>query len=90
MDRWQHFSQLALSKVSDGLLCPTVRVQVRPVHTILLHTLTHSHTHTHTHTHTQSTLEQLSHSCDEFLIHGVDVEGMQLGIDDALVETLGR
>jgi len=45
---------------------------------------------THTHTHTQSTLEQLARSCDEFLVHGVDVEGMQLGIDDALVETLGR
>mmetsp|Transcript_2641 Transcript_2641/g.6100 ORF Transcript_2641/g.6100 Transcript_2641/m.6100 type:complete len:329 (-) Transcript_2641:233-1219(-) len=50
-DRWQHFSQLALS---------------------------------------ESTLEQLARSCDEFLVHGVDVEGMQLGIDDALVETLGR
>lgn len=38
----------------------------------------------------QATLAQLSQSCDEFLVHGVDVEGMQLGIDDALVETLGR
>lgn len=35
------------------------------------------------------TLESLASSCDEFLVHGVDVEGMQLGIDDKLVETLG-
>jgi phosphoribosylformimino-5-aminoimidazole carboxamide ribotide isomerase len=32
----------------------------------------------------------LAASCDEFLVHGVDVEGMQLGIDDELVELLGR
>jgi len=38
----------------------------------------------------QRTLEQLAGSCDEFLVHGVDVEGMQLGIDDELVELLGR
>jgi hypothetical protein len=31
----------------------------------------------------------LADSCDEFLVHGVDVEGMQLGIDDELVEALG-
>jgi phosphoribosylformimino-5-aminoimidazole carboxamide ribonucleotide (ProFAR) isomerase len=59
---------------------------------IYTHTFAHACTHKykHTHTHTQSTLEQLARSCDEFLVHGVDVEGMQLGIDDALVETLGR
>ena len=38
----------------------------------------------------ESSLAALSESCDEFLIHGVDVEGMQLGIDDELVELLGR
>lgn len=37
----------------------------------------------------QQTLEKLAGSCDEFLVHGVDVEGMQLGIDDELVELLG-
>eukprot|EP00889_Picochlorum_renovo_P008816 jgi/Picre1/35846/NNA_003306.t1 len=29
-------------------------------------------------------------SCDEFLVHGVDVEGKKLGIDDDLVELLGK
>lgn len=38
----------------------------------------------------EATLAKLADSCDEFLVHGVDVEGMQLGIDDALVELLGR
>jgi phosphoribosylformimino-5-aminoimidazole carboxamide ribotide isomerase len=38
----------------------------------------------------EATLAQLADSCDEFLVHGVDVEGMQLGIDDALVELLGK
>ena len=32
----------------------------------------------------------LAASCDEFLVHGVDVEGKQLGIDDELVALLGR
>ena len=50
-DRWQRFSDLALSEAS---------------------------------------LAALAASCDEFLVHGVDVEGMQLGIDDELVELLGR
>lgn len=50
-DRWQRFSDLALS---------------------------------------EETLGWLAQSCDEFLVHGVDVEGMQLGIDDELVELLGR
>ena len=50
-DRWQRFSDLALS---------------------------------------EETLARLAASCDEFLVHGVDVEGMQLGIDDELVELLGK
>lgn len=50
-DRWQKFSDLALSEQS---------------------------------------LAWLAESCDEFLVHGVDVEGMQLGIDDELVELLGK
>ena len=32
----------------------------------------------------------LARSCSEFLVHGVDVEGMQLGIDDELVLLLGQ
>ena len=28
-------------------------------------------------------------SCAEFLVHGVDVEGKQLGIDEELVQLLG-
>lgn len=38
----------------------------------------------------EESLEKLSRSCDEFLVHGVDVEGMQLGIDEALVALLGK
>jgi len=38
----------------------------------------------------EESLETLSHSCDEFLVHGVDVEGKHLGIDDELVALLGR
>jgi phosphoribosylformimino-5-aminoimidazole carboxamide ribotide isomerase len=34
-------------------------------------------------------LEALAASCDEFLVHGVDVEGMKLGIDAQLVALLG-
>jgi phosphoribosylformimino-5-aminoimidazole carboxamide ribotide isomerase len=30
----------------------------------------------------------LAGSCDEFLVHGVDVEGKQLGIDDNLVSLI--
>ncbi|KAF8069460.1 HISN3 [Scenedesmus sp. PABB004] len=37
-----------------------------------------------------ATLEALASRCDEFLVHGVDVEGMQLGIDDDLVSLLGE
>ena len=38
----------------------------------------------------EASLERLAASCDEFLIHGVDVEGMQLGIDEELVTLLGK
>ena len=38
---------------------------------------------------TPATLEQLAASCDEFLVHGVDVEGKRAGIDADLVEMLG-
>ncbi len=36
-----------------------------------------------------SSLASLASRCDEFLVHGVDVEGMKLGIDSALVALLG-
>lgn len=35
-------------------------------------------------------LEELAGSCVEFLVHGVDVEGLRGGVDRALVERLGR
>ncbi len=35
-------------------------------------------------------LGQLSQHCDEFLVHGVDVEGRMSGIETDLVELLGR
>ncbi|GAX84923.1 hypothetical protein CEUSTIGMA_g12344.t1 [Chlamydomonas eustigma] len=38
----------------------------------------------------ETSVAQLANSCDEFLVHGVDVEGMQLGIDEKLVELLAR
>jgi phosphoribosylformimino-5-aminoimidazole carboxamide ribotide isomerase len=38
---------------------------------------------------TPATLAQLADSCAEFLVHGVDVEGLRLGIDATLVELLG-
>jgi len=34
-------------------------------------------------------LETLSHSCAEFLVHGVDVEGLRQGIQEDLIELLG-
>ena len=37
-----------------------------------------------------ATLGKLAASCAEFLVHGVDVEGKQLGIDQALVRLLGQ
>lgn len=39
---------------------------------------------------THQTLDELSASCDEFLIHAVDVEGMCHGIDEALVRHLSQ
>lgn len=39
---------------------------------------------------TKENLTMLSAYCDEFLIHAVDVEGMQTGIIDELVELLGK
>ena len=37
-----------------------------------------------------ATLAALAGSCSEFLVHGVDVEGLRAGVEDALVELLGR
>jgi phosphoribosylformimino-5-aminoimidazole carboxamide ribotide isomerase len=37
----------------------------------------------------QETLSWLADYCDEFLVHGVDVEGRRVGIEAALVERLG-
>lgn len=37
-----------------------------------------------------ATLGMLAASCSEFLVHGVDVEGKQLGIDESLVRLLGQ
>ena len=39
---------------------------------------------------TPDTIKDLSAYCDEFLIHGVDVEGKRQGIDDRLLELLSR
>lgn len=39
---------------------------------------------------TVETLQQLSQYCDEFLVHGVDVEGKKAGIEEDLVELLGK
>jgi phosphoribosylformimino-5-aminoimidazole carboxamide ribotide isomerase len=36
------------------------------------------------------TLERLSKYCDEFLIHGVDVEGKRAGVESELVKILGE
>jgi phosphoribosylformimino-5-aminoimidazole carboxamide ribotide isomerase len=37
-----------------------------------------------------STLERLGKRCSEFLVHGVDVEGRQLGVDEELVNLLSQ
>ena len=37
-----------------------------------------------------ASLSFLASSCDEFLVHGVDVEGKKLGIDAELVALLGE
>ena len=39
---------------------------------------------------TKETLDILSDHCDEFLVHGVDVEGKRQGIQEDLVEILGE
>lgn len=39
---------------------------------------------------TESLLEELSQYCDEFLVHAVDVEGKQNGIEKDLAELLGK
>lgn len=39
---------------------------------------------------TSETIEELAKYCDEFLIHGVDVEGMRQGIDKELLEILAK
>ena len=36
------------------------------------------------------TLDQLAKHCDEFLIHGVDVEGLSQGIDETLVQLIAN
>ncbi len=38
---------------------------------------------------TQGILEEFAQYCDEFLVHGVDVEGKASGIDDGLAALLG-
>jgi phosphoribosylformimino-5-aminoimidazole carboxamide ribotide isomerase len=38
----------------------------------------------------EATLTELSNHCAEFLIHAADVEGLQAGIDEALVSLLGN
>jgi phosphoribosylformimino-5-aminoimidazole carboxamide ribotide isomerase len=38
----------------------------------------------------RATLDRLAGYCSEFLIHAADVEGLCQGIDESLVETLGR
>lgn len=38
----------------------------------------------------RETLEQMANYCDEFLVHGVDVEGKRQGIDEDLVVMLGE
>ncbi len=39
---------------------------------------------------TPATLAELARHCAEFLVHGVDVEGKQAGIEEPLVELLGE
>ncbi len=38
----------------------------------------------------EDSLQKLAECCDEFLVHGVDVEGKRLGIEEDLVEKLGE
>ncbi len=39
---------------------------------------------------TADTLKELSSTCDEFLVHGVDVEGKQQGMDERLIALLAE
>lgn len=39
---------------------------------------------------TRSNIDFLEGCCDEFLVHGVDVEGKRLGINEDLVQLLGE
>jgi phosphoribosylformimino-5-aminoimidazole carboxamide ribotide isomerase len=39
---------------------------------------------------TYETMDKLANYCDEFLIHGVDVEGLSMGVEEPLVEFLGQ
>ncbi len=39
---------------------------------------------------TPTVLRDLARKCDEFLVHGVDVEGLRVGIDEELVAILGE
>ena len=38
----------------------------------------------------ERTLGELSKFCDEFLVHGVDVEGLKAGMEDELIQILGN
>lgn len=38
---------------------------------------------------TEDVLDELSEKCDEFLVHGVDVEGKASGVEEPLVKLLG-
>ena len=38
----------------------------------------------------EETMEKLSHYCDEFLIHAVDIEGKKSGMDEELVQLLAN
>lgn len=52
--------------------------------------MTSSPSHSRRRSLSRATVEDLAESCDEFLVHGVDVEGMKLGIDEELVALLGE
>ena len=39
---------------------------------------------------TGAVLDEIADYCDEYLVHGVDVEGKAAGIDEELAELLGR
>ena len=39
---------------------------------------------------TENIMDRLSEYCDEFLVHGVDVEGKASGVEENLVKMLGE